>query len=164
MSTSNAQTMRIAIKRHADTVIKKQIVNGLIAVARQMVQAIDNGFVMPTGSTQFPVDTANLHDATGVGVYSDGMCMHYAPTKRATKAQHGPGSKLIIGADLLNAALGAETAHCSKGIWLVLFSTVPYAYYINASGSKIGRGANFFESLKQTLMNDVIANLKPITT
>ena len=159
----NSRVFKVGLNDYAERVVKAKLVAMLKSVAQTLVGVIDGSFVMPDGTTQFPVDTANLHDATGVGVYADGAIQHFIPTARATKAQSYGGVKGIFGSPLLQAAISNGTTQFSKGIWIVLFSTVPYAYKINTQGSKIGRGAGFFEALKQTLLNDVISGLQPIT-
>lgn len=159
----NSKVFKVGLNDYAERVIKAQLVAMLKSVAQTLVGVIDGSFVMPDGTTQFPVDTANLHDATGVGVYADGTIQHFIPTARATKAQSHGGVKGIFGSTLLQAAISNGETQFSKGIWIVLFSSVPYAYKINTQGSKIGRGAGFFEALKQTLLNDVISGLQPIT-
>ena len=159
----NSKVFKVGLSDYAERVIKAKLVAMLKSVAQTLVGVIDGSFVMPDGTTQFPVDTANLHDATGVGVYADGTIQHFIPTSRATKAQSDGGVKGIFGSPLLQAAISNGATQFSKGIWIVLFSTVPYAYKINTQGSKIGRGAGFFEALKQTLLDDVISGLQPIT-
>lgn len=159
----NAQVFKAGLKNYADNVIKARLVDMCKQVAQQMVGIIDGSFVLPKGNTQFPVDTANLRDATGVGVYADGALSSFIPTAMATKAQSNNGTKGIYGSPLLQSALANASSQFGKGVWIVLFSTVPYAYKINTQGSKIGRGVGFFEALKQKLLNDVITNLKPIT-
>lgn len=159
----NSKVFKVGLNDYAEHVIKAELVAMLKSVAQTLVGVIDGSFVMPKGTTQFPVDTANLHDATGVGVYADGAIQHFIPTAMATKAQSDGGVKGIFGSPLLQAAISNGATQFSKGIWIVLFSTVPYAYKINTQGSKIGRGVGFFEALKQTLLNDVISGLQPIT-
>lgn len=159
----NSRVFKVGVEQYAERVVKAKLVAMLNGVAQTLVGVIDGSFVMPDGTTQFPVDTANLHDATGVGVYADGVIRHFIPTAMATKAQSGSGVRGILGSPLLQAAISNGATQFSKGIWIVLFSTVPYAYKINTQGSKIGRGAGFFEALKQTLLNDVISGLQPIT-
>ena len=144
-------------------VIKVKLVTMLKSVAQSIVDVIDGNFVMPQGTEQFPVFTANLHDATGVGVYVDGQIQYFAPTKRAVEQQMDTSYNFFFGSELLQQAITNAATKFSKGVWIVLFSTVPYAYSINEYGSSLGRGAGFFESLKQTLLNDVLANLKPTT-
>lgn len=162
-TTHNSKVFKVGLEQYAERVIKAKIVAMLKNVAQTLVGVIDGSFVMPDGTTQFPVDTANLHDATGVGVYADGAIQYFIPTAKATKAQSDGGVKGIFGSPLLQAAISNGVTQFSNGIWIVLFSTVPYAYKINTQGSKIGRGAGFFEALKQTLLNDVISGLQPIT-
>lgn len=162
----NIKVMKVALRDHAERVVKTRLLTMLRTVAAEMVKAIDEGFVMPDGSVQFPVWTANLHDATGVGVYADGTINYFVPTARAVKGQksgYDRGLNGLPGSSLLHAAITeAGGGQFRSGIWIVIFSTVPYAYRINTDGSRRGRGAGFFEVLKSRLINDVIAGLKPI--
>lgn len=162
---ANDAVLRVGIDDFTRKKVRPKIIAMCNAVAQRMVQYIDNGFVMPDGTTQFPVDTANLHDATGVGVFVDGVLKSYIPTKRATKkARTGLGSPKtgIDGTTLLQTALADASGIYSRGIWIVLFSTVPYAYYIETMGSKIGRGAGYFQNLADTMFNEVLTGLTPI--
>lgn len=159
----NSKVFKIGVEQYKERVIKAKLVAMCKSVAQTLVAVIDGSFVMPDGTTQFPVLTANLHDATGVGVYCDGTIQHFIPTAKATKAQSDGATKGIFGSALLQSAISSGATQFTKGIWIVLFSTVPYAYKITTQGSKRGRGVGFFEALKQSLLNDVIANLKPIT-
>ena len=159
----NSKVLGNGVKQYTERVIKAKLVAMLKTVAQAIVGIIDGNFTMPDGSEQFPVYTANLHDATGVGVYSDGAVQYFIPTKRATDAQHDSSYNFFYGSDLLRQAISNGATQFAKGIWIVLFSTVPYAYKINTQGSRIGRGVNFFETLKQTLLSDVISGLQPIT-
>lgn len=158
----NSKVFKVGLNDYAERVIKSKLVAMLKSVAQTLVDIIDGSFVMPTGSEQFPVYTANLHDATGVGVYSDGAVQYFVPTKRATDAQQDTSHNFFYGSDLLRQAISIGATQFSKGIWIVLFSTVPYAYSINEYGSSKGRGAGFFDNLKNTLLKDVLSNLKPI--
>lgn len=158
----NIKVFKVGLNGYAERVIKARLVAMLKSVAQELVAMIDRGFVMPTGTVQFPVYTANLHDATGVGVYVDGAIMHFVPTKRATKPQSMGRKTNIIGSELLKAAITDYSSRFAKGIWIVLFSTVPYAYMINEEGSKFRRGIAFFEVFKESLLKNVITGLKPI--
>lgn len=162
---NNETVLHVGIEEFLRRVVRPRIIAMCNAVAQRMVQYIDNGFVMPDGTTQFPVDTANMHDATGVGVFDNGVMKSYIPTKRATKkARTGLGSPKtgIDGTTLLQTALSDAASTYSRGIWIVLFSTVPYAYYIETMGSKIGRGAGYFRNLENALFNEVMTGLAPI--
>ena len=159
----NSKVFGNGVKQYTERVIKAKLVAMLKTVAQAIVGIIDGNFTMPDGSEQFPVYTANLHDATGVGVYSDGAVQYFLPTKRATDAQHDSSYNFFYGSDLLRQAISNGATQFATGTWIVLFSTVPYAYSINAYGSSKGRGVGFFESLKNTLLKDVLSNLKPTT-
>lgn len=158
----NRMVFKVALRDYSERVIKGRLVAMLRKVAVKLVGIIDGNFVMPTGTTQFPVDTANLHDATGVGVYADGRLEAFVPTQRATEAQSDGGTKGIFGSERLQAALASASGEFAKGIWIVLFSTVPYAAKINVTGSRIGRGVGFFDALGDDLLNEVVTNLRPI--
>ncbi len=168
MSTSttahNEQIIQILTKQHIEKVVKPQLVNICKSVAQTLVRMIDGLFVPPLGTAQFPVYTSNLHDATGVGVYSDGALAMFLPTKRAIKSQRsGNASGAFFGSALLEEAMTAATTQYSQNIWIVLFSAVPYAYMINTTGSKIGRGVGYFETLKQTLLENILNGVKSNT-
>ena len=116
--------------------------------AQMLVDFVDGNFVMPDGTTQFPVDTANLHDAVGAGVYSDGKLAYFIPTARATEPQSHNGVKGLYGSELLKTAISAaSTEYADKNVWLVAFAAIPYAFKINMSGSPIGRGAGFWDEV-----------------
>lgn len=159
----NKATFKVKVDRYTQSTVKARLVNMLKNIAMTLVSFIDNGFALPSGTSKFPVDTANLHDATGVGVYSDGAVMHFIPTARATKPQRFGKDRNIYGSPLLSDAIAYGATKFSKGIWIVLFSSVPYAYLIDLKGSKANRGKDFFAELERTLLNEVIANLKPIS-
>lgn len=163
-ASHNNAFFRKGLTDFTNQVIKVKLVTMLKSVAQTIVDVIDGNFVMPQGTEQFPVFTANLHDATGVGVYSDGQIQYFVPTKRAADMQHyGNPPQFFYGSELLQQAISNAATKFSKGVWIVLFSTVPYAWSINEYGSSWERGQGFFDSLKQTLLNDVLANLKPTT-
>lgn len=157
----NSKGFSAGLRKFADG-IKLKIADMLKSVAQTIVGVIDGNFAPPEGTEQFPIWSNNLHDATGIGVYVDGMLYSFIPTARATEAQSNGGTKGIFGSALLQQAITNASTQFGTGVWIVLFSSVPYAYKINMQGSKIGRGVGFFEALKQTLLDDVIAGLQPI--
>lgn len=91
-----------------------------------------------------PVDTGNLADGTGVGVYINGALRGYVPAQIATEPQNDKGRGLtnIWGTEYLQAALSESTSKFAKGIWVVLFSTVPYAVRVDSKGTVKKRGKN----------------------
>lgn len=159
------------LKRFAELQIKPKLLTMCKEVAQQLVLSIDDYFgefnppaVPAAGTTQFPVWFGQLHDATGVGVYCDGALSSFLPTKKAldSQPQSHNGITGIIGSEWLQEALSNASSEFATGIWIVLFSSVPYAYKINTQGSPRGRGVGFFEALKQTLLNDVLVGLQPV--
>lgn len=160
-TSHNSHVFRNMLSRYAENTLATRIGTALRGVAQKMVGIIDASFKSPNGTDMFPIFTANLHDATGVGVYVNGSVTSFIPTKRATITQHHEGKRGIDGNSLLSTALSEASTTYSKGVWIVLFSAVPYAYKVDTEGSPKQRGIGFFENLEDKLLNDVIKNLKP---
>lgn len=162
----NSKAFKVGLNDYAERVIKVKLEAVLREVAQKMVAAIDNAFVPFTqyggGTTQFPVWEGQLHDATGVGVYIDGRVSSYIPTAKGFNPQFDREEDGIVGSERLQQALKSAATQFSKGIWIVVFSAVPYAYKVNEQGSPRHRGKGFFESIKSLLIDDVFAGLKPI--
>lgn len=162
----NSKVFKVGLNDYAERVIKVKFEAALREVAQKMVDAIDGAFVpfeqYGGGTTQFPVWQGQLHDATGVGVYIDGRVSSYIPTAKGFDPQFDGEEDGIVGSERLQQALKSAATQFSKGIWIVLFSAVPYAYKVNEQGSPRHRGQGFFESIKSLLIDDVFAGLKPI--
>ncbi len=162
----NSRVFKVGLKNYADSVITPKIEAVLRDVAQRMVNTIDRAFEpfeqYGGGTTQFPVWEGQLHDATGVGVYINGKLSSYLPTKKGFDEQVYEDEDGIIGSERLQQALNAAVSQFSKGIWIVLFSAVPYAYKVNTFGSPRHRGKGFFERTKSLLIDDVFAGLRPI--
>lgn len=157
----NAMVMKAEMKRYLAEEAKKQLVLALAPVAQRMAGIIDGSFPMPDGSEQFPVHSANLHDSTGVGVYCDGRLTSYFPTRLASGKQSYDNRK-FWGSDELRRALTLGVTTYPRGVWIVLYSAVPYAYDIDASGSKWGRGINFFGKLKDEFIAEIMTGLQQV--
>lgn len=165
MSQYDAQNRAVfsdGLKRFIEQQIKPKLLAMCKDVAQTIVNVIDGNFTPPNGTNQFPVWSSNLHDATGVGVYCDGVLSSFTPTARATTAQIDESITGIFGSKFLQQALANAATQFNSGLWIVLFSSVPYAYKVNTSGSPIGRGVGFFDALRETLLADVLAGLKPL--
>lgn len=113
-----------------------------------------------------PYDTANLADGTGVGVYLNGQLMAYMPTQKATEPQEYNGNENIWGHEYLFDALFAAETDYPKGVWVVLFSTVPYAVRVDAEGTVKQRGKNKGETktpagyFSDRLTSEMLKNFK----
>lgn len=174
MSDYTAQNMKAfseGVKIHIESQITPKLTAMLERVAATMVQIADASFepfygydphAPFGGNNQFPVWHGQLHDANGVAVYINGKTVSFMPTKRAKVPQSYGSIKNIVGHDWLKIAIDEGAARFSKGIWIVLFSAVPYAYDVNTWSSPIGRGMGYFERFKADLLNDVLNGLKPI--
>ena len=75
-----------------------------------------------------PYDTGNLMDSTGVGVYVNGVLSAFRFDNQATKPQYFHG-KEVWGRKTLDEALKLGAGTYVDGVWIVIFSTVPYAGY-----------------------------------
>jgi len=160
----NSKVFKVGLRDFAERDIKPNLLAMLKKVAQRLVDYVDGSFVLmppyyPGGNDNFPVWSGTMHDATGVGVYVDGALNSYLPTKKADSDNDG-----VNGIEALNNALHVATSQFTKGIWIVLFSAAPHAYKVNTQGSPWGRGIGFFKNFEDYLLNDVIANLKPIAT
>lgn len=144
---------------HAKNVIAPEAIRVLKGVADKLVTAIDSGYI--------PEYLGNLHDSTGCAVYQDGMLVYFRPTAKhaAKKGKSGFGGVNhydIEGSEFLQRTVADAATTFSKGIWFVVFSAVPYAYYINEFGSPKGRGQGFFKKTYEDAVNEILAGLRPM--
>lgn len=149
----NKEVLKNGITLHIKKEVEPELVGYLTNVAQQIVSAIDGG------AYSIPIYTGNLKDATGVGIYVNGAMKAFMPTKTAVTKQAMKGRPYIFGSEFLAESLREASSTFASGIWFVIFSAVPYASKINTEGSPKGRGKGYWE----TIVNDVIANLRPIT-
>lgn len=129
----------------------------LVAVLKNAAQAVLHYIEEMTSLPQY---TGNLHDATGIGIYVDGQLFEYAPTKIATKYQssgfHYRNEYKIDGNLYLQSALKDAATDFSDGIWIVVFSAVPYAFYIQERPEK------YFSEISEKLLNEIYQGLVPL--
>lgn len=149
----NNKVFKKAIDEHKK-LLELRIKAILVALANDVVDYIEE-----FGSIEgMPYYTANLADGTGVGVYMNGQLMAYKPKPNATEPQDYRGIENIWGAEYLHDALFAAETTFSKGIWVVLFSTVPYAVLVDSFGTTTEEGdistpAGYFsEKLKEEML------------
>ena len=127
-----------------------RLLNVLYTVAQDVMEYIDSQKVIP-------IYTGNLKDATGIGVYRNGVLERYVPSQIATRPQssgfHHRNEYDIWGHQYLSDALeAASKEEYGKGIWIVLFSAVPYAFYIEDRDA-------FFSDIKDVMLNAIISEL-----
>ena len=141
------------IERRIDEVSNNSLaglLNVLYTVAQDVMEYIDSQKVIP-------IYTGNLKDATGIGVYRNGVLEKYVPSQIATVPQssgfHHKNEYDIWGHQYLSDALeAASKEEYGKGIWIVLFSAVPYAFYIEDRDA-------FFSDIKDVMLNAIISEL-----
>lgn len=142
--------------------LKKEIIKTLRYIADQMLTYIED-----EADLSIPIFTGNLHDATGIAVYVDGSINYMRiPKKIATRRQStGPsmGSRRYIDGHLFlqQSIIEGQTVF-TNGIWIVLYSAVPYAAHIDTVGSPLGRGKDYFWRSKQELMDWINSQFKPL--
>ncbi len=165
----NKTVLVVGCRKHIEKVAKPELVKILTRIAETMVDMIDGAFgpinppsVPFAGNSDFPVWFGQLHDATGVAIYNDGAVARFLPTKKAldSQPQSIPGVSHIIGSQWLDVAIKEASGQCSEGLWIVLFSSVPYAAKINASGSKWGRGVAYFDRMSDKELADILFDLE----
>lgn len=156
--SQNLNVLKEGVKMFVKNVAQPQLVSILRQKAQEVAQLIDSGLI--------PEYTANLHDATGCAVYADGAISAFIPTKRAQKQSKsgfdGVNHYGIDGSAFLQQAISEASTRFAKGVWFVVFSAVPYAYHIDAHGSPLGRGQDFFKTIRGTAVNDILAGLRAI--
>ena len=126
-------------------------------IAVDMVDEIDGN--LWNNDDTFPIWTSNLHDSTGIAVYDYGAITSFIPPQYAIEPQEYEDIQNIWGSQYLKDFINENAGKFSQGIWIVLFSAVPYAGLINEVGSPWPwvRGENFFGSLKE-MFADIVYN------
>lgn len=158
----NLTALMNGIKMHVKGVLQPQLVAVLRKKADELVATLDSG------TYDIPVYLGHLHDATGCAVYADGSLNYFRPTaKKATgklgkSGFDGVNHYGIDGSAFLQQAISEASTRFAKGVWFVVFSAVPYAYHIDANGSPLGRGQNFFDRIANTAVSEILAGLRPI--
>lgn len=126
-------------------------------IAVDMVDEIDDSIWV--NDDTFPIWTSNLHDSTGIAVYDYGAITSFIPPQYAIEPQEYEDIQNIWGSQYLKDFINENAGKFSQGIWIVLFSAVPYAGLINEVGSPWPwvRGENFFGLLKE-MFADIVYN------
>lgn len=116
--------------------LSKRIHNVLRELANQVYTYIADT-TYNRGGGNMPYYTGNMRDSTGLGVYYNGALSTFIPPRDAQVAQTYVEKDYdeIWGFDYIRSAL-SNAQDFNKGIWVVLYSTVPYAVKIETKGSK----------------------------
>lgn len=134
---SNLSIFNKGVREYAKT-IELKIESVLARVAEDVVIYIE-------GAAAIPVQTGNLQDSTGIGIYRNGSLRKYVPVKIAQEQRDGKW-----GSDELLKALSMASTDFTTGVWICLFSTMPYAI-------KIDEKYNYFDD---DVVADMVRNVK----
>lgn len=104
-------------------------------------------YVMEMMEEQIPFDTGNLHDSTGIGIYVNGVLTAFRYQRAANVNRDGKWGYME-----LNRAFAAGAMQYSSGVWLVAFSTMPYAAKIDELTEYFSEG--FRDELKDLVTNE----------
>lgn len=156
MSEWSAHNQAVVNKSVKDFIAqqKRLLVAKLRKVAKEMLDNVDIGFVRPPfkpgGSDQFPVWTGQMADSIGLGLYIDGVTEYLMAPKNSIEFQtSGNYQGKIYGHELLQQMITITAAKYPQGIWMVLFTAVPYAQSVDSFGSPADRGVGFFTKLTE---------------
>lgn len=149
----NISVVKLRLKEFAEKEAKKEVLRRMRLIAQNLLNAITSGF--DANDEQYPVWTGNLADATGIGIYADGVLSSYIPIKRADRPQENGIGEEVWGTEELTDALSRASSKFSKGLWLVVFSTMDYARRIETKGSPKDRGKGFFTQFIDVAAGDI---------
>lgn len=151
----NRTVIKTAVEKYMDVDVKRDVIEMLKMAAQYLAEQIDNDI-------RIPIYTGNLHDSTGIAVYTDGTMQGFTPTKLAVKKQSSGYRRDIDGHEFLQKSFNEGRQRFKDGVWIVLFSAVPYAAKIDAIGSPKGRGKYFFRMNQMKFQEMIISNLREI--
>ena len=122
-----------AIQNKMELFLATKVHNDILRVLENVAESI----VLFMESGVIPVDTGNLQDSTGIGIYHGDVLVRYIPNKSATEARangknrplYNPNlpTKNVWGIDELKKAINYGAMKFSTGYCLVVFSAMPYA-------------------------------------
>lgn len=110
----------------------------LYETAEAVVSYIDSSDIIP-------IQTHNLKDSTGVGVYRNGVLKRFVMPRRAEVARIVDGVA-VWGEDIIGLMLEAGINRYSQGDYIVIMSAMPYADAVDKSY----RNSGFFTDILST--------------
>ncbi len=101
--------------KHFEMDVNVLVEEMLFDVANSVISYIESSDIIP-------IETHNLKDSTGVGVYQNSVLKQFYISPKAKVANKG-----IWGSNIIQMALDAGRDRYSNGSYIVLFSAMPYA-------------------------------------
>lgn len=123
--------------------------NILYDTADAMLRYMESGDVIP-------VDTHNLKDSTGIGVYIDGTLKRFLINPKAIEPRDLQDGRTIWGRDIIIDALYLGETKYSQGYKLVLFSSMPYAIDQDDEGKNKGYFSDILVSELHGLLDEIV--------
>lgn len=142
--------------------VEKNILKLCQSAVVELYKVHSEGFKGERGTHQFPKWSGELAASTGAAIYCNGVFDSFVPNVALNIEMQFDKGELIDGNYLLRTAIAAGATQYTKGIWIVLYSTVPYAAKINLEGSPLWRGAAFFDRLKHVIIDAIMNGIEPI--
>lgn len=126
---SNDSVIRANLRRFIDTKVHNDILKILERVADRIILHIENDVI--------PVETGNLQDSTGIGIYHGDILKKYIPRQTATVSRSDiyPSGLTtrdnVWGHKEIQDAINYGAMKYSNGYCLVVFSSMPYASLVD---------------------------------
>ena len=120
----------------------------LYKTADAMIAYIDSSDIIP-------IDTHNLKDSTGVGVYRNGVLKKFTMPRRAEEAKIIDGVAMW-GEDMIDQLLDAGVSRYGIGDHIVLMSTMPYAIEVNEGYFNAGFFADVLSTELEVILDTIV--------
>ena len=120
----------------------------LYKTADAMIAYIDSSDIIP-------IDTHNLKDSTGVGVYRNGVLKKFTMPRRAEEAKIIDGIAMW-GEDMIDQLLDAGVSRYGIGDHIVLMSTMPYAEEVNEGYLNAGFFTDVLSTELEVILDTIV--------
>lgn len=120
----------------------------LYKTADAMIAYIDSSDIIP-------IDTHNLKDSTGVGVYRNGVLKKFTMPRRAEEAKI-IGGIAMWGEDMIDQLLDAGVSRYGIGDHIVLMSTMPYAEDVNEGYLNAGFFTDVLSTELEVILDTIV--------
>lgn len=120
----------------------------LYKTADAMIAYIDSSDIIP-------IDTHNLKDSTGVGVYRNGVLKKFTMPRRAEEAKI-IGGIAMWGEDMIDQLLDAGVSRYGIGDHIVLMSTMPYAEDVNEGYFNAGFFTDVLSTELEVILDTIV--------
>ena len=131
-------------KADVDSLVEKI----LFETADAMIAYIDSSDIIP-------IDTHNLKDSTGVGVYRNGALRKFTMPRRAQEAKIWR-VVAMWGEDMIDQLLDAGMTRYGSGDHIVLMSTMPYAIEVDEGYFNAGFFTDVLSTELEVILNTIV--------